>query len=340
MRKYGTFEVVRTERRVPKKTSDPNADVDGLREYSYLRCPHCKREDIEILTCALAYNKSVVTRAHIAVCRAYAESRPPKRHGDASSLSSGSSSIVPNSLGTSAHPVGSACPSTSAEQPDESVETRLARIEHENRVMRDKMERLESKTTLYDGVLAAVMPSLRLPLTAPEETARITLREAAIKDIAASAALVIAAPSDVIAKNVHVDMLAAKDMHIAARDSTLAEYKHQLAIKNSELKTALDQKDAAVRRQRDVEREMHTKLLELNKTAISASSRADALQRERDALKTKIEAETKKTEKEREALNKERKALDARKRAFHMDSIGSFKAFEQEWMQKRARQGV
>ena len=79
MSKYGDFKVVRTERRVPKKATDPNVDADGMREYSFLKCPHCQTEDIELLTCALAYNKSVVTRDHIAICPAYTGERPVKR---------------------------------------------------------------------------------------------------------------------------------------------------------------------------------------------------------------------------------------------------------------------
>jgi len=78
MSKYGVFKVVRTDRHFPKKATDPNADVDGMREYSFLECPHCHIE-VEILTCALAYNKSVVTGDHIAVCTAYTGERPVKR---------------------------------------------------------------------------------------------------------------------------------------------------------------------------------------------------------------------------------------------------------------------
>lgn len=101
MSKYGDFEFVRTERRLCKRATDPNADEDGMREYSYLRCPHCKKEDIEILTSTLKKNKSIVIRDHVAVCEAYVGDRPSKRIRDTHKVES--TAIVPYTCSNPLH---------------------------------------------------------------------------------------------------------------------------------------------------------------------------------------------------------------------------------------------
>jgi len=295
MSKYGDFEVVRTERRVPKKATDPNADSEGMREYSFLRCPHCKTEII-IASLNLKVQKHATIREHIAICASYTGERPSKRSKEKKE----STALV---LKTPVAPTDS----------DESIETRLARIEHENAEIKqensemrqemkgqqNEIKGLQDKTCLYDGVLAAVMPSLALPLTAPADNAKITLRKAAIKDITpSSTALALSGSMDVIPREMHNAILEQKDamlavererreemkeMHIAA----LANYKKELEVKDCELSKALQDREVAIRRQRVVELEMR----EANKTAATASSRAEKLIKERDTLKAKFETE-------------------------------------------------
>jgi len=80
MSKYGDFKVVRTERRVPKQSGDRNVDdADGMREYSFLKCPHCHLEDIIITSLNVERNKHPVIREHIVTCPAYTGERPVKR---------------------------------------------------------------------------------------------------------------------------------------------------------------------------------------------------------------------------------------------------------------------
>ena len=79
MSKYGEFNVVRTERRKPKKTSDRNVGEDGMRDYSILRCPHCTSEDIEIATANLDTQRHPVIRDHMLICSGYMGERPTKR---------------------------------------------------------------------------------------------------------------------------------------------------------------------------------------------------------------------------------------------------------------------
>jgi len=79
MSKYGEFDVVRTERRTPPKTTDSNVDKDGMREYSFIKCPHCNKNDIEIVSSNMDKQKYTVIREHIIVCPSFSGERPVKR---------------------------------------------------------------------------------------------------------------------------------------------------------------------------------------------------------------------------------------------------------------------
>jgi len=292
MSKYGDFEVVRTERRVPKKATDPNVDADGMREYSFLKCPHCKTEDIIIASLNLKVQKHATIREHIAVCPSYMGERPTKRCKEKKE----STALVLKS------PV---VPSVDGEPVNMSIEDQLLALKNKVEGQQQQIEGqqqeikgLQDKATLYDGVLAAVMPSLTLPLTAPQEKAMLTLREAAMKDIAPRGmALALTSTMDVVPREMHTAMLEQKDELIAVEKErreemrgTLEDYKRELEVKDTELSKALSEREAAVSRQREVEEEMRVKLQEANNTATTASSRADRLLKERDALKAKVDA--------------------------------------------------
>lgn len=87
MSKYGEFEVVGTVRRKCKRINDPNADQDGMREYSVLKCPHCRNETIEIANDNIQKQKYTVIRDHILACPSYTGERPQKRGKPASDTS-------------------------------------------------------------------------------------------------------------------------------------------------------------------------------------------------------------------------------------------------------------
>jgi len=161
MSKYGDFKVVRTERRTPKQSGDPNADADGMREYSFLKCPHCLNEDIELLTCALAYNKSVVTRDHIAVCPSYTGERPVKRC-KAVKLVPYSNNEVQNRL-------------LKAEQEAAKNQQELTKVKQEAAEQQDKIERLENKVKEQERLLASLDKRilLRALVATQEENKRL-----------------------------------------------------------------------------------------------------------------------------------------------------------------------
>ena len=153
---------------------------------------------------------------------------------------------------------------------------------------------LQDKTGLYDSVLEAVMPSLILPLTAPEENAKITLREAAIKDITP---LALPSPMDVVPKEMHTAMIEHKNAMLDQKDAMLAvekerreelkeahtqaleNYKKDLEVRDSELAKTLQEKAQADKRAQ-----------EANQAATSLSTRVDRLQKERDAINAKYNA--------------------------------------------------
>mgnify|MGYP006144679831 CR=1 FL=1 len=88
MSKYGAFDVVRTERLKCKRVNDPHADEEGMREYSYLKCPHCNNEVIEIASSTMERQKFAVIRDHMLICPSFTGERPPKRGKAAANIAS------------------------------------------------------------------------------------------------------------------------------------------------------------------------------------------------------------------------------------------------------------
>jgi len=84
--KYPDFVIFRTFRRLAKRATDPNADHDGMREYSHLQCPHCDKNDIEILSDNIKYCKTTVVQDHLRICPDYTGERPTKRGSKATGL--------------------------------------------------------------------------------------------------------------------------------------------------------------------------------------------------------------------------------------------------------------
>ena len=70
---------MRTERHKCKRANDPNADEEGMREYSYLKCTHCNNEDIEVASDNVYKQKYTVIRDHMTVCPSFTGERPAKR---------------------------------------------------------------------------------------------------------------------------------------------------------------------------------------------------------------------------------------------------------------------
>ena len=293
MSKYGEFEVVRAEMLKCKRANDPNADANGMREYSYLKCPHCNTGAIEIATTNLFRQKFSAIKDHIVICPSYTGERPTKRGKTATTTTSEVNStalvVAPIKTNELAELEAKVAVLTQkmADSEKEKEEMKRRDVEKDRR-----LENLESKTCLYDSVLEAVMPSLALPLTAPVENAKITLREAAIKDIAPRS-LALSEQVDVVSREMHTAMIEHKDAMIATEKAHKEEfndlYKKQLEDKNSELQKAISEKEAAEKKTKELQQATD----ESAKTAASASSRADRLQKERDAFKAKFDASIK-----------------------------------------------
>lgn len=327
MSKYGEFEVVRGERRVCKRPKDPHADEDGMREYSYLKCPHCNAEDIEIPSNNVDRQKWSAIKDHITMCPSFTGERPSKR----------GKSTATDELTTLR---------TQMEEMKQAMESqmesqRLAmmlQLDSQKQAMegqQQEIKELQSKTCLYDSVLKAVMPSLPLPLTAPLEMAKITLRAAAIKDITTQP---IAQPTtiDCVSKEMHLAVIEQKDALIAAekahKEEFVSTYKKQLQEKDAELSKANSELIRAEQEKNEAERRARA----ANESAAAASSRAIRLQRERDTLKLKYETSLKIGQ---EPGNKIMEAIEAQMRtAAMMAQTAEAVEYEREFARKRARQ--
>jgi len=303
MSKYGGFEVVRTERLKCKRVNDANADEEGMREYSYLKCPHCNTEDIEIASDNVYKQKYTVIRDHILICPSFAGERPPKRgKGTATTSATASTAMVVIPVKTDELAELKAEMAAFKQKVADEKEEMTRKEEEMRRKDEEKdrrLENLESKTSLYDSVLEAVMPSLVLPLTAPMENAKITLRDAAMKDIA-SRPLALPAPEDVISRDLHTAMMEQKDAMIEQKDLQIAtekerreemkgvidKYKGELEAKDSELSKTKQEKEKAEADKKEAELRAH----EACKTWTSLSTRTARLQKERDALDAKYKA--------------------------------------------------
>lgn len=97
--KYPDFVTSRTFRRLSKRATDPNADEDGMREYSHLHCPHCNKDDIAILTDNIKFCKATVVQDHLRVCPDYTGVRPNKR----GKSTAASTAIVPYTCSNPLH---------------------------------------------------------------------------------------------------------------------------------------------------------------------------------------------------------------------------------------------
>ena len=364
MSKYGEFEVVRTERLKCKRSNDPNADEEGMREYSYLKCPHCKKEVIEIASNNMEKQKHSAIKDHIMVCPSFTGERPIKKTRTIAAASVTTSTVMvvapaPRDELVELKAEMAAFKQKVANEKEEMEQKMANEKEKMERKMSDQQEEikgLQDKSCLYDSVLEAVMPSLVLPLTAPEEYAKITLREAAIKDIAPRT-LALPSPEDVVSREMHIAMMEQKDALIAvekerreelkeAHMEALEKCKRELEAKDLELSKTKQEKEEAERRMEEADRrrrEADLRVQEASKTWTSLSSRTDRLQKERDALDAKYRAALKGHEQAVRNHGKHgqsplSKMQQVPKRGYATDAeAAAAKEIEREFAQKRAR---
>jgi hypothetical protein len=131
---YGAFEVVRTERQKPKRAMI-SADEDGLREYSFLKCPHCLTEDIEILSSSMSKNKQHVMRDHLSVCPDFKGELPNKR----SKVSENGVSVIST---------------ISVSKDTKSLQDRIADLEHANVAINNKLDSTQACLNATNQVVA------------------------------------------------------------------------------------------------------------------------------------------------------------------------------------------
>jgi len=235
-----------------------------LSKYVSITCPHCKAVFAEIVEESVPSNKASFCLRHLRACETF--------------KSNGGSVPAKKAI------------STEFEELKAKVEEQGATIKKQGGIIQD----LQDKTGLYDTVLMSVMPSLALPLTAPVESAQLSLREAAMKDLQPHP-LTLLPPSEMVSISTHTQIIEErnttideKNTIIKQKDTMLEWYKRQTDAKDCELaqtmqdkKQAEYEKNEACKKMIEAEREKNEACLKMNLLA----SRADRIQRERDALK-------------------------------------------------------
>lgn len=301
--------------------------------YIPISCPHCNVVFIEMKEKDLKTSKATKCLNHLRLCEAFKGSDAVQKKTQ-----------VADEIAELKEQMAE-MKQTMAASEQEKIEMKQT-WENQQYEMKQEIKGLQDKSGLYDSVLEAVMPSLVLPLTAPVERAKMTLREAAIKDVTPQP-LTLLAPVDAIPKEIHITMIEQKDAQVAQEKAHKEEiakiYKEQLDVKDSELIKANQEKDTANQRAQEADRRAQ----EANQTATSISSRADRLQKERDALYTKYNAALKGHEQAVRSHGKHgasqlSKLQQGQKRALEGVAMeaqtAAAVAFEREFAAKRARQ--
>jgi len=258
--------------------------------YIDITCPHCKVVFAEIGKDLLASKKSTVCLQHLRVCKTFTDNGGSVTQKKASSTEFEELKAKVQKM----------------EELQAKVEEQGVTIQKQGSTIQD----LQDKTGLYDTVLMAVMPSLALPLTAPEERAQLSLREAAMKDLPLQP-LALLPPSDVVPLSTHIQMIEEKNTTIEEKNTTIEEknttieqkdkilelYQRQVDAKESELALTLQNKKQVEQEKNQAEHEKiqaeikkndadlrsHEATLKMN----SLASRMNRLQKERDDLKKK-----------------------------------------------------
>jgi len=170
--------------------------------YIPIKCPHCNVQFVEIKESFLKSDKASKCLKHLRKCPEYKGTVPEKN----------SRALVVQS-------------STSIT----TVTTTTANADDELKALRADVEALKAKTNLYDNVLTQVLPSLPLPLEAPEQKAKITLCEAITKEYSFM-------PSDV-SKQLQIKdyTIGLQQDIIESNKKTEHELRKELELKNEEL---------------------------------------------------------------------------------------------------------
>jgi len=279
MSKYGEFDVQRTERRKCKRANDPNADEDGKREYSYLKCPNCLNEDIEIASGNLKRDKHTVIRDHMSICPSFSGERPAKRSKTTTTTSHNAVMV----------------PFNSTDSVKQSESTEMSAMKKEMAEMKQRMTESEAKHESTNNQLHTVKNVVaqhqghwgdlaRLMGYQPPKDPPFLLDKCQEKLTASSGGsttLMLEMKDRIIEEKEKMI-----DSEKAHKDEFIEHYKKQLDEKNKELEKAIRGKEVAEQKAKELQHAAE----ESTRAAVSASSRADMLQKERDALDAKFKA--------------------------------------------------
>lgn len=299
MGKYGDFKVVRTERRMCKRRTDPNADEDGMREYSFLKCPHCGVEEISILTDGMRNNKRTVVRDHITVCTEFEGERPVKRCVEVKERTS--YPIVPLNTASSQQsmaivPIHDKLVTTKSQVVDPQEFERLkAKV--------DQLTQQQAQHHVWWGEVA-----VHMGLPPPQDPPVLVDAVRMIKESSSSAALIMSEDAKKMCQQ-RADfsrMLTQKDETILQKDDLISGQKQLLEKQTEEtLRLEAQHKEEAARLEAQHKEGIRLKEAEIR----DAKERLEAQQNE--AERQRVEAEKQQAEAERQRVEAEKQQAEA-----------------------------
>jgi hypothetical protein len=318
MSKYGEFEIVRTERHKPKKATD-NVDEDGMREYSFLKCPHCQKNDIEIVSSNLVKQKSSAIKDHIMVCTEFKGERPTKRKVSTTKTALvpfGGTEMVPFGESSGTEMVQYVCNNPCHDKGSQEWEDMKRKVKE----LEEKFDKASKGKEVSDGILAqhqiwwgdcAMALGMKPPQDPPLLVDKVRrLRE--MREIDPEAA------KEEYRKNTALlhEMIQEKNRTIEDKTMMIKQKDEVLMLKEQAWKDQIatfqrivDEKELEFTRaeaeKAEAERERNQAMQKLEEatataskateTATSASARAEKLKKERDTLRSKLNEHLKAT---------------------------------------------
>lgn len=324
MVKCTAFVVVRTEMMKCKRASrrgSASDDVEGMREYSFLKCPYCESEDLPIATTTIAKNKYLVVNDHLQSCPKFEGLRPAKRL----KLSTSNAPTPPIDQPMVAQPP----PETASTDvsPSTVASTSLVKynvadhslLEKEMIEIRTRLSRTEQKLETTLGVVtqhqmwwgdAAVALGYERPTDPPLLVERIRmLKQEQLRD--PDGALLTYKQNMTMLLDHNLKTIEQRDKTIEERDRTIDE-QTQMMVQVVAQKDKIIQNEQRIAEEKDRQIEHFRKQLEEKERELKEA--ATTMEANEKALKAALAAQTTATNRY-ERVKKEKEAISAKFKA-------------------------
>jgi len=264
MSKYGDFEVVRTARLKCKRANDPNADAEGMRVYTYLKCPHCNTEDLEIASDNLKRDQHTVIRDHMLICPPFTGERPSKRGKNTTSQST---AIVASG--------------SEKKHKDPAVASLMERMQELESTVSSQGETIAAQgatIAAHDAMVDVLVDEYGMFRPITDQNIRPQIKILIDQSSTVSTAMVTASDAERMRKQ--------QEVLLGQKDDVITEQKQLLAQKDAELKSAHDASQAETARHQ-VETARH------QAEAARLQAMMKRIQGEREAIESKLRSQLK-----------------------------------------------